>query len=91
METILLLAHTESDGALAKPALEALAAAKALGGELIVGLAPLVEIVTEPDIGSPGAAPRGFWQPPGKLSPRRAIPPTLPPRRRCAARRAPRW
>ena len=39
METILLLAHTESDGALAKPALEALAAAKALGGELIVGLA----------------------------------------------------
>ncbi len=39
MESILLLAHTESDGALAKPALEALAAALALGGELTVGLA----------------------------------------------------
>jgi electron transfer flavoprotein alpha subunit len=38
VETILLLAHTESDGSLAKPALEALAAAKALGGELTVGL-----------------------------------------------------
>jgi electron transfer flavoprotein alpha subunit len=38
MESILLLAHTESGGALAKPALEALAAALALGGELTVGL-----------------------------------------------------
>jgi len=38
MESILLLAHTESDGRLAKPALEALAAALALGGELTVGL-----------------------------------------------------
>ena len=38
METILLLAHTETDGSLARPALEALAAAKNLGGELHVGL-----------------------------------------------------
>ena len=38
METILLLAHTEADGTLAKAALEALAAAKALGGELHIGL-----------------------------------------------------
>ena len=38
MESILLLAHTEPDGRLAKPALEALAAALALGGELTVGL-----------------------------------------------------
>jgi electron transfer flavoprotein alpha subunit len=43
METILLLAHTEADGSLAKPALEALGAAKALacsltGSALVVGL-----------------------------------------------------
>jgi electron transfer flavoprotein alpha subunit len=43
METLLLLAHTESDGSLGKPALEALAAAKGLqqsleGANLIVGL-----------------------------------------------------
>jgi electron transfer flavoprotein alpha subunit len=38
VESILLLAHTEADGALAKPALEALTAALALGGELTVGL-----------------------------------------------------
>ena len=38
MEPILLLAHTEADGSLAKPALEALAAALALGGEVTVGL-----------------------------------------------------
>ena len=43
METILALAHTESNGLLAKPALEALGAAKALadslgGSQLIVGL-----------------------------------------------------
>ncbi|MCX7825531.1 MAG: electron transfer flavoprotein subunit alpha [Verrucomicrobiae bacterium] len=38
METILVLAHTETDGSLAKPALEALAAAKSLGGLLVVGL-----------------------------------------------------
>ena len=38
METILVLAHVEADGALAKAALEALTAAKNLGGEVIVGL-----------------------------------------------------
>ena len=38
MEPTLLLAHTEEDGTLAKPALEALSAALALGGELTVGL-----------------------------------------------------
>jgi electron transfer flavoprotein alpha subunit len=38
MESILLLAHIEADGKLAKPALEALSAALALGGELTVGL-----------------------------------------------------
>jgi electron transfer flavoprotein alpha subunit len=38
METILVLAHVEADGALAKPALEALTSARSLGGELIVGL-----------------------------------------------------
>jgi len=39
MDTILLLAHTEPDGTLAKPALEALSAALALGGDLTIGLA----------------------------------------------------
>ncbi len=38
MESVLLLAHTEADGSLAKPALEALAAALALGGPLTIGL-----------------------------------------------------
>ena len=38
MERILFLAHTESGGGLGKPALEALSAAMALGGELVVGL-----------------------------------------------------
>jgi len=38
VETILLLAHTEPDGTLAKPALECLTAALALGGSLTVGL-----------------------------------------------------
>ncbi len=42
MDTILFLAHTEADGTLAKPALEALGSAvdlkQSLGGELIVGL-----------------------------------------------------
>ena len=38
MEPILLLAHTEADGSLAKPALEALATALGLGGEVTVGL-----------------------------------------------------
>jgi electron transfer flavoprotein alpha subunit len=40
METILFLAHTESDGSLAKPALEALGAAKAVAGSC--GEAPLL-------------------------------------------------
>jgi electron transfer flavoprotein alpha subunit len=38
MEPILLLVHTETDGTLAKPALEALGAALSLGAELSVGL-----------------------------------------------------
>ncbi len=38
MEAVLLLVHTEADGTLAKPALEALTAALSLGGELSVGL-----------------------------------------------------
>jgi electron transfer flavoprotein alpha subunit len=38
METILHLAHTEPDGSLAKPALEALTTALAMGGALTVGL-----------------------------------------------------
>ncbi len=38
MENILLLAHTEDDGSLGKPALEALATALSLGGALSVGL-----------------------------------------------------
>ena len=38
MEPVLLLAHTEPDGTLAKPALECLTAALALGGSLTVGL-----------------------------------------------------
>ena len=38
METILVLAHTEADGSLAKPALEAIGAAKQLGGVFVVGL-----------------------------------------------------
>jgi len=39
VESILLLAHTEPGGLLARPALEALTAALALGGELTIGLA----------------------------------------------------
>jgi electron transfer flavoprotein alpha subunit len=38
VESILVLAHTEADGTLAKPAVEALAAALALGGEVSLGL-----------------------------------------------------
>jgi len=38
VESILLLAHAETDGTLAKPALEALTAALALGGEVTLGL-----------------------------------------------------
>jgi electron transfer flavoprotein alpha subunit len=38
MEPILVLAHTEADGSLAKPALEALAAALSLGGPVTEGM-----------------------------------------------------
>ena len=38
METVLFLAHTEQDGSLSKATLEALEAARALGGTLIAGL-----------------------------------------------------
>jgi electron transfer flavoprotein alpha subunit len=38
METILVLAHTEVDGSLAKSALEAIGVGKSLGGALVVGL-----------------------------------------------------
>ncbi len=38
MEHVLLLVHTEADGSLPKAALEALSAAKSLGGSLTVGL-----------------------------------------------------
>ncbi len=38
METILVLAHTEAGGGLAKPALEAIGAAKALGAPFSIGL-----------------------------------------------------
>ena len=37
-ETVLFLAHTEADGTLGRVALEALAAAKSLGGTLVAGL-----------------------------------------------------
>jgi electron transfer flavoprotein alpha subunit len=38
VDTVLVLAHVEADGALGKPALEALTAAKSLGGAIVVGL-----------------------------------------------------
>jgi electron transfer flavoprotein alpha subunit len=38
VETILLLVHTEADGSLSRPALEAITAARNLGGELHIGL-----------------------------------------------------
>jgi electron transfer flavoprotein alpha subunit len=38
VETILVLGHTEADGSLARPVLEAIAAARNLGGELHIGL-----------------------------------------------------
>jgi electron transfer flavoprotein alpha subunit len=55
VESILVLAHTEADGSLAKPALEALAAALALGGEVTVGLAGAVTQPAAHQIGSTGA------------------------------------
>ena len=56
MEPILLLAHTEADGTLAKPALEALTAALALGGELTVGLVGAAVQPAADRIASAGAA-----------------------------------
>ena len=56
MEPVLLLAHTEADGTLGKPALEALAAALALGGELSVGLAGAAVEPAANQIGGCGAA-----------------------------------
>ena len=56
METTLLLAGTEADGSLGKPALEALAAAKELGGTLIAGLIGENVQVAANQIGGCGAA-----------------------------------
>lgn len=56
MEPILVLAHLEADGSLARPALEALAAALALGGEVTVGLAGATADAAAAQIGSCGAA-----------------------------------
>ena len=61
METILLLAHTEADGTLAKPALEALAAALALGGELDRRPGGRRRR-RPPPTRSPAAARRAFWR-----------------------------
>ena len=55
MEPILLLAHTEADGTLAKPALEALTAALALGGEITVGLVGAAVQPAADQIASSGA------------------------------------
>jgi electron transfer flavoprotein alpha subunit len=38
MDTVLLLSHTDPDGGLPRPALEALSAARAVGGPIVVGL-----------------------------------------------------
>jgi electron transfer flavoprotein alpha subunit len=55
VEKILLLAHTESDGTLARPALEALAAAVGLGGELTIGLVGAEVAAAASQIASCGA------------------------------------
>jgi electron transfer flavoprotein alpha subunit len=57
METILFLAHTESDGSLAKPALEALGAAQALSGAL--GGTTLVAGLVGADVGAAANAIAG--------------------------------
>jgi len=62
MEMILLLAHTEADGSLTKPALEALGAAKALvtglaGSKLVVGLIGQTVQPAADRIAGCGAAP----------------------------------
>ena len=60
MDTILFLAHTEADGSLAKPALEALGAARsladALGGSLAVGLLGTAVQAAADAVSSCGAA-----------------------------------
>jgi electron transfer flavoprotein alpha subunit len=56
METILVLAHTEADGSLAKPALEALAAALVLGGPVTVGFVGGSAQAGADQIASSGAA-----------------------------------
>jgi electron transfer flavoprotein alpha subunit len=56
MESILLLAHIEADGRLAKPALEALTTALALGGELTVGLVGAAAQAAADQIAGAGAA-----------------------------------
>jgi electron transfer flavoprotein alpha subunit len=61
METILFLAHTEADGSLAKPALEALGSAKALnaalaGSKFLVGLVGESVAAAANQIASCGAA-----------------------------------
>jgi electron transfer flavoprotein alpha subunit len=56
VEPILLLAHMEADGGLAKPALEALAAALALGGELTIGLVGADAQAAVAQIATAGAA-----------------------------------
>jgi electron transfer flavoprotein alpha subunit len=55
VEPILVLAHTEPDGSLAKPALEALTAALALGGPVTVGLAGASTQAAADQIASSGA------------------------------------
>jgi electron transfer flavoprotein alpha subunit len=55
VEAILVLAHTEADGSLGKPALEALAAALALGGDVTVGLAGASTQAAADQVGSSGA------------------------------------
>jgi electron transfer flavoprotein beta subunit len=57
VETIMLLAHTEPDGTLAEPALEALSAALALGGEVTVGLVGLQAEPTANQSAKSGAGP----------------------------------
>src|SRR4029078_12619180 len=56
VETTLLLLHTEAGGSIAKPGLEALAAALALGGELHIGLAGTETAGAADQIGGCGAA-----------------------------------
>jgi electron transfer flavoprotein alpha subunit len=56
VEPILVLAHTEAGGSLAKPALEALAAALALGADVTVGLAGAATQAAADQIASAGAS-----------------------------------